>query len=78
MYTARFEDAIKKLTEWTSKEKKLDVTVKEFEVSITINPHMNVCIQYTLCAYYIHIHSSCKKQETLKHTQQYCGEQKLP
>ena len=33
MYTAGFEDAMKKLTVTMAKEKKLDVVVKEFEVS---------------------------------------------
>lgn len=35
MYTAGFEDAMKKLTEIMAKEKKLDVVVKEFEVSFS-------------------------------------------
>ncbi len=36
MYTAGFEDSMKLLTHSMSKEKKLDATVKEFEVLINI------------------------------------------
>ena len=31
-YTAGFEDAMKKLTEWTAKDKKFDTLVRETEV----------------------------------------------
>ena len=33
IYTSGFEDAIKLLTEWTKKEKRFDILVKNFEVS---------------------------------------------
>lgn len=36
MYTAGFEDAMKILTVTMAKEKKLDIAVKEFEVSSII------------------------------------------
>lgn len=36
MYTAGFEDAMKILTVTMAKEKKLDIAVKEFEVSTII------------------------------------------
>lgn len=32
IYTSGFEDAIKLLTEWTKKEKRFDMLVKNFEV----------------------------------------------
>ena len=32
IYTSGFEDAIKTLTEWTKKEKRFDMLVKDFEV----------------------------------------------
>ena len=40
MYTAGFEDAMKKLTVTMAKEKKLDVVVKEFEVSQNVHVHV--------------------------------------